>query len=35
MPSAIVNAVDLYYECHRKGKPLMLIAGLASDSQTC
>ena len=34
MPSAIVNGVDLYYECHGKGKPLMLIAGLASDSQS-
>ena len=33
MPSTIVNGVDLYYECHGKGKPLMLIAGLASDSQ--
>jgi pimeloyl-ACP methyl ester carboxylesterase len=34
MPSAIVNGVDLYYECHGKGKPLMLIAGLACDSQS-
>ncbi len=34
MPSTIVNGVDLYYECHGKGKPLMLIAGLASDSQS-
>lgn len=34
MPSTIVNGVDLYYECRGKGKPLMLIAGLASDSQS-
>ncbi|MEJ2695991.1 MAG: alpha/beta hydrolase [Candidatus Sulfobium sp.] len=34
MPSTVVNGVDLYYECHGKGKPLMLIAGLASDSQS-
>jgi pimeloyl-ACP methyl ester carboxylesterase len=30
----IVNGVDLYYECHGKGSPLLLIAGLASDSQS-
>lgn len=34
MPSTIVNGVDLYYECHGEGNPLMLIAGLASDSQS-
>jgi len=34
MPSTTVNGIDLYYECHGKGKPLMLIAGLASDSQS-
>ena len=34
MPSTIINGVDLYYECHGKGKPLMLVAGLASDSQS-
>ena len=34
MPNTIVNGVDLYYECHGKGQPLMLIAGLASDSQS-
>jgi pimeloyl-ACP methyl ester carboxylesterase len=34
MPSTVVNGVDLYYECHGKGNPLMLIAGLASDSQS-
>ncbi|MCK9555100.1 alpha/beta hydrolase [bacterium] len=34
MPNTIVNNVDLYYEVHGKGIPLMLIAGLASDSQS-
>lgn len=34
MPRTFVNGVDLYYECHGKGKPVMLIAGLASDSQS-
>jgi pimeloyl-ACP methyl ester carboxylesterase len=34
MPSTVVNGVDLYYECHGKGNPLMMIAGLASDSQS-
>lgn len=34
MPSTLINGVDLYYECHGKGSPLMLIAGLASDSQS-
>ncbi|BES71412.1 alpha/beta hydrolase [Marinobacter nanhaiticus D15-8W] len=34
MPYANVNDVNLYYECHGKGAPLMLIAGLASDSQS-
>lgn len=34
MPNAIVNGVDLYYELHGKGEPVMLIAGLASDSQS-
>ncbi|WP_200797182.1 alpha/beta fold hydrolase [Microbulbifer donghaiensis] len=29
-----LNGVELYYECHGKGQPLMLIAGLASDSQS-
>jgi len=29
-----VNGIDLYYEEHGKGTPLMLIAGLASDSQS-
>lgn len=34
MPSMIVNGVDLYYEIHGKGTALMLVAGLASDSQS-
>jgi len=34
MPSARINGVDLYYEIHGTGPPLMLIAGLASDSQS-
>jgi pimeloyl-ACP methyl ester carboxylesterase len=34
MPSRNLNGVDLYYEIRGKGKPLMLVAGLASDSQS-
>lgn len=34
MPNTIVNGVDLYYEIHGKGIPLILVAGLASDSQS-
>ena len=34
MPDTIINGIDLYYECSGKGRPLMLIAGLASDSQS-
>ena len=34
MPNIIVNGVDLYYEIHGTGKPLLIIAGLASDSQS-
>jgi hypothetical protein len=34
MPKAIFNGIDLYYEIPGKGTPLMLIAGLASDSQS-
>jgi pimeloyl-ACP methyl ester carboxylesterase len=34
MPNIIVNGVDLYYEIHGKGIPLLLVAGLASDSQS-
>jgi pimeloyl-ACP methyl ester carboxylesterase len=29
-----VNGIDLYYEVHGEGIPLLLIAGLASDSQS-
>ncbi len=34
MPNSIINGVDLYYEIAGKGEPLLLIAGLASDSQS-
>lgn len=34
MPNVVLNGVDLYYEIHGKGKPLLLVAGLASDSQS-
>lgn len=34
MPIAKVNNIDCYYETHGKGKPLVLIAGLGSDSQS-
>lgn len=34
MPSARINGVELYYEIHGTGPPLMLVAGLASDSQS-
>jgi len=34
MPKILINGVELYYEIHGKGKPLLLIAGLASDSQS-
>ena len=29
-----INGVDLYYEIHGEGAPLIMIAGLASDSQS-
>ncbi len=34
MPYAAINSLELYYEIHGQGAPLMLIAGLASDSQS-
>jgi len=34
MPSVRINNIDCYYEIHGKGSPLILIAGLASDSQS-
>jgi len=34
MPNIAINDVDLYYEIHGVGEPLMLVAGLASDSQS-
>jgi len=34
MPSVKVNDIDCYYEIHGSGHPLLLIAGLVSDSQS-
>lgn len=34
MPSVRMNHIDCYYEVHGSGSPLVLIAGLASDSQS-
>lgn len=34
MPSVRINNIDCYYEIHGSGRPLVLIAGLASDSQS-
>jgi pimeloyl-ACP methyl ester carboxylesterase len=34
MPTLAVNGVDLYYETHGEGAPLLLVAGMASDSQS-
>lgn len=34
MPNIQVNTVSLYYEIHGAGEPLMLVAGLGSDSQS-
>lgn len=34
MPIAKINNINCYYEIHGKGRPLVLIAGLASDSQS-
>jgi len=34
MPFAGINNIDCYYEIHGSGSPLVLIAGLASDSQS-
>ncbi len=34
MPNVIVNDLDMYYEVHGKGMALLLVAGLASDSQS-
>lgn len=34
MAKIIINELDLYYETHGSGEPLMLIAGLGSDSQS-
>ena len=34
MPYLALNDINLYYEFHGEGTPLLLIAGLASDSQS-
>ncbi|HEY7160288.1 MAG TPA: alpha/beta hydrolase [Acidobacteriota bacterium] len=34
MPYLRVNEVDLYYECHGSGDPVLLIPGLGSDATT-
>lgn len=34
MPTVKINNIDCYYETHGQGKPLVLIAGLGSDSQS-
>jgi pimeloyl-ACP methyl ester carboxylesterase len=34
MPYANVNSVDLYYELHGSGDPILLLAGLGSDAGT-
>ncbi len=34
MPSIQIDTIDFYYEVHGVGEPLMLVAGLASDSQS-
>ena len=34
MPELEVNGVKLYYEIHGSGKPLVLLSGLATDSQS-
>lgn len=34
MPTAQVNKINIYYEVHGEGEPLVLIAGLGSDSQS-
>ncbi len=34
MPSEKLNGVELYYEIHGRGEPLLLVAGLGSDSRS-
>ena len=34
MPSIQIDNIDFYYEIHGTGEPLLLVAGLASDSQS-
>ncbi len=34
MPTVPINGIELYYETLGEGPPLLLVAGLASDSQS-
>jgi pimeloyl-ACP methyl ester carboxylesterase len=34
MPGARINGLEIYYEIHGNGPPLLLVAGLATDSQS-
>ena len=34
MPELAVNGIELYYEVHGSGRPLVLLSGLATDSQS-
>ncbi|MCF8230106.1 MAG: alpha/beta hydrolase [Bacteroidales bacterium] len=34
MPSVKVNNIEIYYEVHGEGEPMILISGLAGDSQS-
>jgi len=34
MSKVLINDIELYYEVHGQGKPLLLVTGLASDSQS-
>ena len=34
MSRVMINDIELYYEVHGQGKPLLLVPGLASDSQS-
>ena len=33
MPKALINGINLYYEVHGKGEPLVLIQGFAGGAQ--
>ncbi|MFA5073063.1 MAG: alpha/beta hydrolase [Nitrospirota bacterium] len=34
LPHTLIHGIEMYYEVHGTGQPLLLIAGLASDSQS-